>query len=151
MKTIYRINNITPKSLTETVGKSSSSRNESFKGQRFTNHLLTAENHELCLIWVQQEIVLKAPVWIHSRSSMILSSEARDSTTVKERILLSHQHYTRLSTQLTVGCLHRYTLVACFVIPVAQDVILVAHIYGLKTVSTFVSWPKFFTDFKNQW
>ena len=36
------------------------------------------------------------------------------------------------------------------VIPVAQDVILVAR-DGLKTVSTFVSWPKFLSDFKNQW
>ena len=37
-----------------------------------------------------------------------------------------------------------------YAIPVAQDAILVGR-NGLKTASTFVSWPKFFSDFKNRW
>ena len=40
--------------------------------------------------------------------------------------------------------------VARYAIPVAQDAILVAR-DGLKTVSTFESWPKLLNDFKNWW
>ena len=40
--------------------------------------------------------------------------------------------------------------VARYAIPVAQGAILVAR-DGLKTVSTFVSLPKFFSDFKKRW